>query len=128
MSVETPLGKDVLLLQELTWYEGISHLFSYELDLLAFENESIAFKDIVGKKVSLTLHLPDGTPRYISGYVSRFTQGANEERYFTHYQDQVVPWLWFLTRQADCRIFQNLAVADIVSQVFIRFDFHDFGL
>ncbi len=128
IAVETPLGKDVLLLQEITGYEGISHLFSYELDLLAFENESIVFKDIVGKKVSITLHLPDGTPRYISGYVSRFTQGETDARFFTHYHAQVVPWLWFLTRQADCRIFQNLAVNDIISQVFNLFDFKDFRL
>ena len=128
MTVETPLGKDVLLLQELTGYEGISHLFSYELDLLAHENESIVFKDVVGKKVSITLHLPDGQPRYVSGYVSRFTQGETDDRYFTHYRAQVVPWLWFLTRQADCRIFQNLAVPDIISQVFNQFDFKDFRL
>jgi type VI secretion system secreted protein VgrG len=128
LAVDTPLGKDVLLLQELTGYEGISRLFSYELDLLAFENDSIAFDDIVGEKISLTLHLPDGTPRYISGYVSRFTQGETDERFFTHYHAQVVPWLWFLTRQADCRIFQNLAVPDIISQVFNLFDFKDFRL
>jgi type VI secretion system secreted protein VgrG len=128
MAVETPLGKDVLLLQELTGYEGISHLFSYELDLLAHENESIVFKDIVGKKVSITLHLPVGKPRYISGYVSRFTQGETDARFFTHYRAQVVPWLWFLTRQADCRIFQNLAVPDIISQVFNQFGFKDFRL
>ena len=47
---------------------------------------------------------------------------------FTHYRAQVVPWLWFLTRQADCRIFQNLAVPDIISQVFNLFDFKDFRL
>jgi len=118
LAVDTPLGKDVFLLQELTGYEGISRLFSYELNLLAHENAAISFDDIVGKKVSVTLHLPDGTPRYISGYVSRFTQGGTDERMFTHYHAQVVPWLWFLTRQADCRIFQNLAVPDIISQVF----------
>ena len=128
MAVDTPLGKDILLLQELTGYEGISRLFSYELDLLAYDNDSIAFEDIVGEKVSLTLHLPDGTPRYISGYVSRFTQGGTDDRLFTHYHAQVVPWLWFLTRQADCRIFQNLAVPDIISQVFNLFDFKDFRL
>jgi type VI secretion system secreted protein VgrG len=128
LAVDTPLGKDVLLLQELTGYEGISRLFSYELDLLAFENDSIAFDDIVGEKISLTLHLPDGTPRYINGYVSRFTQGETDERFFTHYHAQVVPWLWFLTRQADCRIFQNLGAPDIISQVFNLFDFKDFRL
>lgn len=128
IAVDTPLGKDVLLLQEMTGYEGISRLFGYELDLLAYENDSIAFEDIVGQKVSITLHLPDGTPRYISGYVSRFTQGETDDRLFTHYHAQVVPWLWFLTRQADCRIFQNLAVPDIISQVFNLFDFKDFRL
>jgi type VI secretion system secreted protein VgrG len=128
ISVDTPLGKDVLLLEELTGYEGISRLFSYELDLLAFENDSLAFSDIVGQKVTITMHLPDGTPRYINGYVSRFTQGETDERMFTHYHAQVVPWLWFLTRQADCRIFQNLAAPDIISQVFNLFDFKDFRL
>ena len=128
ISVDTPLGKDVLLLEELTGYEGISRLFSYELDLLAFENDSLTFSDIVGQKVTITLHLPDGTPRYINGYVSRFTQGETDERMFTHYHAQVVPWLWFLTRQADCRIFQNLAAPDIISQVFNLFDFKDFRL
>jgi type VI secretion system secreted protein VgrG len=128
IAVDTPLGKDVLLLQELTGYEAISRLFSYELNLLAFENDSIAFEDVVGEKISITLHLPDGTPRYVSGYVSRFTQGGTDHRLFTHYHAQVVPWLWFLTRQADCRIFQNMAVPDIISQVFNLFDFKDFRL
>jgi len=126
--LDTPLGKDVLLLQELRGYEGISRLFSYELEVLAYDNNSISFEDIVGQKVSITIHLPDGTPRYISGYVSRFTQGDTDDRLFTHYFLQVVPWLWFLTRQQDCRIFQNLAVNDIISQVFNLFDFKDFRL
>ena len=128
IAVETPLGKDVLLLQELTGYEGISRLFSYELDLLAHDNDSITFKDILGKKVSITLRLPNETPRYISGYVSRFTQAGSDERTFARYHAQVVPWLWFLTRHADCRIFQNLAVPDIISQVFNLFGFKDFRL
>jgi type VI secretion system secreted protein VgrG len=126
--LDTPLGKDVLLLQELTGEEGISRLFTYELNLLAHENDSVVFSDIVGQKVSIALSRPDGTSRYISGYVSRFTQGATDDRMFTHYHAQVVPWLWFLTRQADCRIFQNMAVPDIISQVFNLFDFKDFRL
>ena len=128
MAFDSPLGKDVLLLQELTGYEGVSRLFSYDLNLLAYDNTSISFSDIVGKKVTITLHLPDGTPRYISGYVSRFTQGGTDERMFTHYHAEVVPWLWFLTRQADCRIFQNVAVNDILTQVFNLFGFKDFRL
>jgi len=128
LAIDTPLGKDVLLLQEITGYEGVSRLFSYDLDLLAYDNDSISFDDIVGQKVSITLQQPDGSLRYISGFVNRFTQGETDERLFTHYHAQVVPWLWFLTRQADCRIFQNLAVPDIISKIFDPFGFKDFKL
>ena len=126
LAIDTPLGKDVLLLQEITGYEGISRLFSYDLDLLAYDNDSISFDDIVGQKVSIKFQLPDGSPRYVSGYVSRFTQGETDERLFTHYHAQVVPWLWFLTRQADCRIFQNMTVPDIIGKIFDPFEFKDF--
>ena len=128
LAVDTPLGKDVLLLQEIAGFEGISRLFSYDLDLLAYDNDSISFKDVVGQKVSIKFQLPNGSPRYLSGYVSRFTQGETDERLFTHYHAQVVPWLWFLTRQADCRIFQNLAVPDIITKIFEPFEFKDYKL
>ena len=117
LALDTPLGKDVLLLQDLAGQEGISRLFYFELNLLAYNNSDISFKSIVGQKVTITIQLPDGTPRYINGYISRFTQGDTDERMFTHYHAQVVPWLWFLTRQADCRIFQNMTPPDIISQV-----------
>jgi type VI secretion system secreted protein VgrG len=122
------LGKDVLLLEELAGQEGISRLFSYELDLLAYNNDSINLKNVVGQKVSINIQLPDGSPRYINGYVSRFTQGATDERYFTRYHAQVVPWLWFLTRHSDCRIFQNETPPDIISEVFNLFEVKDFRL
>jgi type VI secretion system secreted protein VgrG len=37
-----------------------------------------------------------------------------------------VPWLWFLTRTADCRIFQSMTVPDIVQKVFSDHGFNDF--
>ena len=126
LAVSTPLGKDVLLLQELKGYEGVSRLFSYELDLLAHDNASISFKQLVGKPVSITIQLPDGSHRYISGYVSSFAQGGTDERLFTRYHAQVVPWLWFLTRHADCRIFQNQSVPQIISAVFKLDEFKEF--
>ena len=126
LSIDTPLGKDVLLLEGLRGHEGISRLFSFELEVLAYNNDSISFRDIVGQNVTISIQLPDGTPRYINGYVSRFSQGGTDERFFTHYHAQIVPWLWFLTRHADCRIFQNMAAPDIISQVFGLFSFAKF--
>jgi type VI secretion system secreted protein VgrG len=129
LAFDSPLGKDVLLLQEFKGYEGISRLFSYELDLLAYENPDISFSQIVGQKVNIALQLPGGTQqRHLNGYVSRFTQGDTDDTPLTRYHAQVVPWLWFLTRQSDCRIFQNMTAPDILSAVFKLFSFSDFRL
>jgi type VI secretion system secreted protein VgrG len=40
----------------------------------------------------------------------------------------VRPWLWFLTRRADCRIFQDLTVPEILTQVFEGHETADFAL
>jgi type VI secretion system secreted protein VgrG len=126
LQFDSPLGQDVLLLQELTGQEGISRLFNFSLDLLASNNDSIKFQDIVGQKVNITIQRPDGSTRYFNGYVSRFTQGDTDDRMFTKYRAEVVPWLWFLTLGSDCRIFQNMTPPDVISQVLNLFSVNDF--
>ena len=115
IAIDTPLGKDVLLLQGFTGQEAVSRLFRFSLDLLS-ENPSISFDQIVGQKVTIRVFLAEGE-RYINGYVSRFAQSGSDHR-FTHYRAEVVPWLWFLTRRANCRIFQNQKATDIIKKVF----------
>ncbi|MGB9486170.1 MAG: type VI secretion system tip protein TssI/VgrG [Terriglobia bacterium] len=122
--IDTPLGKDVLLLRGFKGTESISRLFRFELDLLS-ENSSISFPDIVGKNVTISLKQPDESYRYINGVISRFAQHATEEQ-FTSYSAEMVPWLWFLTRNADCRIFQNKSIPDIITEVFSDLGFNDY--
>jgi type VI secretion system secreted protein VgrG len=122
--IDTPLGKDVLLLRGFEGTEGISRLFRFQLDLLS-ENSSISFPDIVGKNVTISLKQPDGSYRDLNGIISRFAQHATEEQ-FTSYSAEMVPWLWFLTRNADCRIFQNKSIPDIITKVFSDLGFNDY--
>ncbi len=122
--IDTPLGKDVLLLQGFRGTEGISRLFRFELDLLS-EKSSISFSDIVGKNVTISLKQPDKSYRYLNGVISRFAQHATEEQ-FTSYSAEMVPWLWFLTRNADCRIFLNKSIPDILTKVFSDLGFNDY--
>ena len=122
--IDTPLGKDVLLLRGFKGTEGISRLFSFALDLLS-ENSSISFSDIVGKNVTISLKQPDGSYRYLNGIISRFAQHATGEE-FTSYSAEMVPWLWLLTRNADCRIFKNKSIPDIITQVFSDLGFNDY--
>ena len=52
MVIETPLGKDELLLCGFSGNESHSSLFGYQLDMRS-ENPAIAFIDIVGQEVSI---------------------------------------------------------------------------
>ena len=126
ISIDTPLGGDVLLLQGFTGHEAISRLFNFHLDVFSTK-ENISFQDIVGQQVTIRVSLADNSERYFNGYVSRFAQSGRDTR-FTHYQMEVVPWLWFLTRIADCRIFQNMTIPDIIQQVFKSRGYSDFSL
>jgi type VI secretion system secreted protein VgrG len=126
IAISTPLGKDVLLLRGFTGAEAISQLFHFDLDLLS-ENDSIKFQDIVGKNVTLRIFDATGAERQWNGFISRFSQSSQDRR-FTAYRAQMVPWLWFLTRKSDCRIFQNQKVPDIVQKIFKELKFQDFEL
>jgi type VI secretion system secreted protein VgrG len=126
IAISTPLGKDVLLLRGFAGSEAISQLFHFDLDLLS-ENDSIKFQDVVGKNVTLRIYDAAGGERYWNGFISRFSQGAQDRR-LTAYRAQMVPWLWFLTRTADCRIFQNQKAPDIIQKIFKDLGFSDFKL
>ena len=125
IAIRTPLGENTLLLQSFHGVEGISQMFRFSAALLS-ENDSIDFKSIVGKEVTITLELPNQAKRYWNGFVSRFTC-AGRDFHFTHYQMEIVPWFWFLTRTADCKIFQNMTVPQIIAQVFNDHSFRDFA-
>jgi len=130
MSVNTPLGTDVLLLQHLAGREGLSQLFSFELELLSEKKHDIDLSKIVGQDVTVTLQLEGGEKRYFNGVVSSFMQTAvgkvaSDEVYST-YLATVVPWLWLLTRTANCRIFQDMKVPDILKKIFSEYGFGGF--
>lgn len=124
ISIDTPLGKDLLLLQGFTGEEGISRPFRFDLDFLS-EESAIDFENIVGQRVTIGVVLADGSKRHFNGFISRFSQSHKDER-FTYYRAEMVPWLWFLTRRADCRIFQNKTIPEIVTSVFADLGFNDF--
>ena len=126
MEISTPLGGDVLLFHGMHAREELGRLSDYQIDLLS-DNGAIDLDGILGKSVTVTLLLDDDTPRYFNGYVTRFTQRGKYGRYF-RYAAVVKPWLWFLTRTADCRIFQDMTVPDILAAVFADHSTADFAL
>ena len=126
IAVKTPLGEDVLLLESFRAREQLSRLFSFELGLLS-EQDDIAPEDIVGKSVSVRLALSeDGAARHFHGFVRRFSGEALATRHLRRYRAEIVPWLWFLKRTNDCRIFQNQTVPQIIEDIFSDHGLADF--
>ena len=122
--IETPLGADKLMLKRFHGEERLSGLFRFNLEMIS-ESNSLSFADIVGKNVTLTMALSTGGKQYLNGVVGRFVQAGKDAR-FTTYFAEVHSWLWLLTMNSDCRIFQNLTAPDIIEKVFSGLGFTDF--
>jgi type VI secretion system secreted protein VgrG len=120
IAISTPLGDDVLLLRHMTVNEELGRLFSMDLDVLSIKN--IEFDDLLGQNITVKLSLAWDQFRYFNGFVANISQSVYEGRYAS-YRLKVYPWLWFLTRTSDCRIFQNKTVPQIIKEVFKDFDF-----
>ena len=102
MEITTPLGKDVLLFNHMSAREELGRLSEFEIDLLSSRND-IDLDQVLSKNVTVNLELPMNKVRHFNGFVTRFSQVGMHGRYH-HYHATVRPWLWFLTRTANCRM------------------------
>lgn len=123
-AIFTPLGKDVVVLRSMTMQEELGRPFSIHAELLS-QKENIKFEDLLGTNVTIRLNLTGENKRFFNGHITRIAQTGNEGAYAV-YEATIQPWLWFLTRTADCRIFQNQTVPDIIKAVFRDLGYTDF--
>jgi len=116
MRVTTPLGEDKLMIRGFTGEEGVSQLFCFNLDLFAEKTEAITFSELLGQKVTVTFVLPGKRTRHFNGIIRRVSRGARGEE-FIHYEAELVPQYWLLTKRRQSRIFQQMSVPDILKKV-----------
>ncbi|KXK00803.1 MAG: Rhs element Vgr protein, partial [Acidobacteria bacterium OLB17] len=120
-------SNEELVIHRLKATEGISQLFTYELDLLHDEEEAgfeafeISPDQVLNKPMSVAANQRDGANRYFSGICTRFSQGSRDER-FSKYRAIVRPQVWLLTQSSHNRIFQNLSIPDVLSRVLDGFN------
>ena len=125
-SLETPLGKDRLVVTRFEGSEGLSQLFEYRID--AYAEEPIPnFDSAIGANCCLSIRNFEGRLRYFNGALVN-VQSLGKGRNYYAYRLILRPWLWFLTRTSNCYIFRNLSVVDIISAVFKRHGFTNYGL
>ncbi|MBL0726385.1 type VI secretion system Vgr family protein [Piscinibacter sp. HJYY11] len=115
ITLTSPLPASDLMFDSMTANGGLSTLEEMQVTLLSPRHD-IKPADLLGKTVTVSVALADGK-RPFHGYVTRFSMGSHQGRYY-QYRATVRPWLWFLTRTSDCRIFQEMSVPDIVKKIF----------
>ncbi len=111
--LKTPLGDDVLLLRDWRGEESLSTLFCYTVTAMSTRSD-ISAKELLLKKVSLSLGLPDGTDRTIHGVVSRVRRGAKSPVGLVAYELEIRPPQWILDLDEGFEIFQDKSARDIV--------------
>jgi type VI secretion system secreted protein VgrG len=124
--VTTPFGADTLVFGRMQAIEQLSQPF--ELDLTLFsERGDLDADTILGKPVAVTVVPGELPQRHFHGLATDFTQ-VDYGNQLHEYRVMVRPWLWFLTRTTDCRVFQNKTVPAIFQEVCQQAGFTDFRL
>jgi type VI secretion system secreted protein VgrG len=125
ITIDSPLGKDVLLMHSFRAAEHISAPFSIEAEVSSTE-DAIDPSKIVGKSVTIKVASDSDYPRFFNGVVSRWAAGGSADRVTYKYYLTVVPWLSLLKYRQASRIFQEQSVKDILSSIFDELGFTDY--
>jgi type VI secretion system secreted protein VgrG len=102
----------------------------FDLNVTLACEEEIKFDDAISKEALMTI-LGEDEDRHIHGVISEFMHTGSKGKFYV-YQARVVPSVWFLLLEQDCRIFQNKSVQEIIVQILkdagISSDRYDFRL
>ena len=104
------LEKMPLRLVEFTITEELSSL--YQMELVLGSEDQVRFEDIVGKPASLTVLGPK-SHRAFHGIVCQMIRVGSTGKFYL-YRVRLVPSLWLLGLERDCRIFQGLTTEKIL--------------
>jgi type VI secretion system secreted protein VgrG len=118
LTINTPLGKDMLIIDKFDGVEHISDPFCFSLDMHS-TSSTLDLSELVGKEVQITFKYGTGE-RYFCGIVGTAEQGwtvKDGAGKYTFYQAKVYPKFWLLKFTRDHRIFQNKSAMDIIKMV-----------
>ena len=105
-----------LLIESLSGTASLSEQYIFQLTLLS-KDGSISLKDLMGKNVSVGVQLADGSENFINGYVNSFGF-SHSDGGFAFYHAEIVPWLTYLKRRVNSRIFQDENVLGVLDKIY----------
>lgn len=119
------LAPETLHVVDFAGQETISQLFRFDLNLVS-KNPQINFAEVINKPATFTMRRGN-MPVKIHGLIADFQQGGRTAEWVA-YRATLVPLLWLLALNYQSRVFQNMTVQEIVTQVLREagFTFDDF--
>jgi type VI secretion system secreted protein VgrG len=112
-------------IETLSGEEELSRSFVLRLTLL-HPKHGVSLQKLLGTRATVDIDTQQGGKRYLDGFIadaSYLGVAGTDARYGI----TLMPWLWFLSRRRDCRIFQNETVPEIVTKVFGRYPMADYA-
>jgi type VI secretion system secreted protein VgrG len=117
-SFKCTLGDDALVFRHMHGREELGRLPQYRIELMRSQRlEPIKPEDLIGTQATVKLLRTNDEYRYINGWITAVDYGGAVGR-FDLYRVDLRPWLWHLTLGADCRIFQDKTVVQVLQAVF----------
>jgi type VI secretion system secreted protein VgrG len=119
-ALKTPLGDDVLVLKSFSGSEGLSEPFEIQIEAVS-KQENVDFDKALGQACTVKLKTYEQKQRFFCGILTQAQWTGNEvgddQKYF-RYRLVLRPWFSLLAHRANCRIFLDKNVKDIIQQVF----------
>jgi type VI secretion system secreted protein VgrG len=120
--LKTPLDDDLLRLVHLTGHEALSEVSEFHLDILS-PSADVDPHSLLGATMRVEVTTQSGGTRYINGLVTMFSyigpEGSASRLY--RYKARLNSWLYLAQKTADCRIYQQLTVPQIISEALADF-------
>jgi type VI secretion system secreted protein VgrG len=123
LAIQTKMGEDFFLLNKVEGTEGISQLYTLDLEILHDSEKQINtpylpdINSVLGQAATISLTQRDGGARYFNGIFNFFKMTGRTDTY-SFYNATLVPQVWELTQVSQSRIFQQKSVPDILKEVF----------
>jgi len=114
-----PGGGESLLAESLRGDEGLSDGYRFEVSALSLD-AAIPLKSLVGQPALVELLAPSAARPFHGHITSAQLLGSNGG--FARYLLVLEPWTAFLKLGRDSRVFQDLSVPDILSEVFKAYE------
>jgi len=138
--IKTTLGEKKLMLERFSGTEAVSTPFEFQVKLLS-QDHAVDLKALLRTTATVYVRLADKTERYFHAVFRSLRQAQESEdeeasvdqqgkkahgRDLFIYEGILVPKLWFLSLKADCRIFQDMTVRQIVEKVLTEAGIRDY--